>query len=141
MKIKKKILLALLIFLIIKLIYKQCESFWTAHVQRPLKHCRYCGYNNYNSCNNCVNCGFCITSKGYGECVNGDQNGPFFRKDCLYWNYRQPAYKIIRNDDYIFRPYYNINSQSHWIKKYGNKYWRDKYGNYKHKHKYNNKNI
>lgn len=55
------------------------------------------GYNSY--CN-CTRCGYCVSDKGNGECVPGDIRGPYFRDDCIYWEYN-PFYKRR----YVF-PYY-----------------------------------
>ena len=140
MEEKKKYIIVLIIILITYIYYNNNESFWVTQINRPLRYCRYCGYNNYHSCNNCVNCGFCTTSKGYGECVNGDQNGPFFRKDCLYWDYRQPSYYLDHNPNYIYYPSNYFNPRRNWINRYGNKYWRNKQGKY-YKKKINKKKI
>ena len=62
-------------------------------VGRPYKHyCSNCGYKSKYKCANCVNCGYCITPNGYGECVPGDSNGPYFRNDCVYYSFGRNYY-------------------------------------------------
>ena len=56
------------------------------------KYCPSCGTKDKHSCGTCVNCGFCITVDGYGECVPGNNQGPFFRSDCAVWEYGNPYY-------------------------------------------------
>lgn len=51
------------------------------------KYCPSCGWRSRRSCANCINCGYCVTPSGYGECIPGDHNGPYFRDDCLHWSY------------------------------------------------------
>lgn len=63
------------------------------------QYCPTCGWRSRNSCSKCTNCGYCITASGYGECVPGDNNGPYFRSDCMYWEYGDP---------YYYYPYSNI---------------------------------
>lgn len=53
-------------------------------------YCPSCGWRSRNSCSKCTNCGYCITASGYGECVPGDSSGPYFRSDCLYYEYGSP---------------------------------------------------
>jgi hypothetical protein len=54
------------------------------------KYCSSCGHKSRRTCNNCTNCGYCITASGYGECVPGDSSGPYFRSDCVNWEYGDP---------------------------------------------------
>lgn len=49
--------------------------------------CPNCGQRNRLQCSDCASCGWCLTPDGYGECVPGNQKGPFFRQDCLDWQY------------------------------------------------------
>lgn len=53
-------------------------------------YCPSCSYKGQSDCSSCENCGYCITDSGYGECVQGDANGPHFRKDCAIWSYDNP---------------------------------------------------
>lgn len=55
----------------------------------PQQYCGSCGYLGRVSCNNCANCGYCVTD-GVGECVPGDSQGPYFRSDCDYYEYKNP---------------------------------------------------
>jgi len=66
------------------------ENFYIDNYDKA--YCSSCGYKNRSNCNNCVNCGYCINEDGYGECVPGDANGPYFRKDCAYYEYNNPYY-------------------------------------------------
>jgi hypothetical protein len=54
------------------------------------KYCDDCGHKSRRSCSSCLNCGFCVTYDGYGECVPGDESGPYFREDCQYWEFNNP---------------------------------------------------
>ena len=56
------------------------------------KYCSHCGYKSKRSCAKCVNCGICVTPNGYSECLPGDSSGPYFRNDCIYWNYGRSYY-------------------------------------------------
>ena len=70
------------------------------------KYCNNCGELGKYACNNCKNCGYCYTPNGYGECVPGDANGPYFREDCLLYNYNNPGYNIKRHYPYIYHQNY-----------------------------------
>lgn len=72
------------------------ENFWFSNKTR---YCRECSYKNRLSCSNCVNCGYCITPNGYGECVSGDENGPYFRSDCISYSY-DDSYGYLDNYPY-----------------------------------------
>ena len=61
----------------------------------PTRYCQECGKLSSFQCNRCINCGFCVTEKGFGECVPGDSTGPYFRQDCSSWNYYQPQLNTI----------------------------------------------
>jgi hypothetical protein len=97
------ILLWLLIFFVILLstpliCNKKTENFQTYYGYFK-KYCGNCSIRDRVSCSSCTNCGTCITSNGSSECTPGDDNGPYFRKDCLYWEYGDP---------YYYYPYSNI---------------------------------
>lgn len=49
--------------------------------------CPNCGKRNKMQCFQCSDCGWCVTSGGWGECVPGNENGPYFRSDCAAWQY------------------------------------------------------
>lgn len=49
------------------------------------RYCGSCGHKSELTCSDCVNCGFCITSNGHGQCVPGDERGPYFTEDCVKW--------------------------------------------------------
>ena len=50
-------------------------------------YCPSCGWRSRYSCSKCINCGYCITAKGVGSCESGDSSGPYFREDCMIWDY------------------------------------------------------
>ena len=83
------------------------------------RYCGNCGYNDRTSCAGCTDCGYCINKFGYGECIPGDSRGPYFRDDCMYWEYDAPLsyyyrypyshlYPIISVGDYYPFPYSHI---------------------------------
>jgi hypothetical protein len=47
--------------------------------------CPNCGHRDPMRCSECVDCGWCVTPNGYGECVPGNEDGPYFRRDCVQW--------------------------------------------------------
>lgn len=101
--IKHPLLFLWLIFVIILVIktLKDCsvEGFYTYHGYYK-KYCSSCGWRSRSSCSKCTNCGYCITPDGTGECVPGDSSGPYFREDCLYWEYGDPYYYYPYNHIY-----------------------------------------
>ena len=54
--------------------------------------CPNCGQRNKLQCFDCSSCGWCLTPNGYGECVPGNSNGPYFRQDCLAWEYNPTTF-------------------------------------------------
>ena len=56
------------------------------------RYCPNCSWKSRKSCSKCTNCGYCINASGYGECIPGDNNGPYFRRDCAFWEYGDPYY-------------------------------------------------
>jgi hypothetical protein len=86
-------------------LYNNKESFYLFPTKRPYRYCKDCGYKNRSSCSDCTNCGYCISSSGYGECTPGDQNGPYFRKDCMTWKYREPRYGAVHDYAYWYPGY------------------------------------
>lgn len=85
---------------------KKKEAFHTYHGYYK-QYCPSCGWRSRNTCSKCTNCGYCITASGYGECVPGDNNGPYFRSDCLYWEYGDPYYNYPYSNIY---PVTTVNS-------------------------------
>lgn len=61
--------------------------------------CSSCGWRTRYSCGKCTNCGFCRTASGIGSCEPGDSSGPFFRDDCMFWEY---------NDPYTYYPFSDL---------------------------------
>lgn len=56
------------------------------------RYCNNCGELGQGGCNECFDCGYCYNENGVGECVSGDENGPYFRDDCYNYEYRVPFY-------------------------------------------------
>jgi hypothetical protein len=59
--------------------------------------CNKCERKDRKSCGECINCGFCFTGDGYGKCVHGNEDGPFFGHHCWDYEYRTP---IVTDDLY-----------------------------------------
>lgn len=51
------------------------------------RYCPSCGWRSRATCSKCTNCGFGLRSDGYGQCMPGDNAGPFHRDDVMYWEY------------------------------------------------------
>lgn len=89
----KTILIIIAVLILVTLFYtnnKTAETF--------AQYCKNCGYKSRRKCSDCVNCGYCVTFSGYGECVPGDERGPYFRRDCAVWEYYNPSL--------FYNPYY-----------------------------------
>lgn len=52
------------------------------------RYCTECETRSPYNCKNCINCGLCYNENGYVQCIPGDINGPYFREDCTYWQYK-----------------------------------------------------
>src|SRR3972149_8117826 len=97
---------------------KNVEGFYTNYGYYK-RYCPSVGWRSRYSCAKCTNAGYCITPNGTGECVPGDSSGPYFRRDCQYWEYGDPYYYIPYN---IFPttsvksiyPYYRYNIRKPW---------------------------
>lgn len=77
-----------------------------------LSYCQNCGYLGAYKCGTCTNCGYCVSSSGVGECVPGDVTGPYFRQDCVGWNYGIP---YVRPVTYVSTtPWYDNYSPWAW---------------------------
>lgn len=84
------------------------REFWTGNLVGPvgLSYCQNCGYLDAFKCGTCSNCGYCISPDNVGECVPGDVTGPYFRRDCVGWNY---GMRYVQPTTYVPTPwYYNI---------------------------------
>ena len=98
---------------------KNIEGFYTDYGYYK-RYCPSCGWRSRNSCSKCTNCGYCITASGYGECVPGDSSGPYFRSDCMYWEYGDPYYCYPYSHIYpvvkakSVYPYYRWNLRRPW---------------------------
>ena len=55
------------------------------------------GYRNFcgnchdltnEECENCDNCGVCTTDSGCKKCTQGDEAGPYFKDNCVDWEYK-----------------------------------------------------
>lgn len=85
------------------------------------QYCPSCGWKSKKSCSSCINCGYCITDSGYGECVSGDSYGPYFRDDCLYWNYGNYDYNYLILKYKSLHKKYNLRKPRRWRR------WRKTY--------------
>ena len=90
--------------------------------------CGLCGGKGRYNCNNCSDCGYCVTPDGNGECVPGDENGPYYREDCRYYEHNDNDAVIFANSfnypvgyNIISTPYYYNNPNFYW---YQGRYWR-----------------
>lgn len=70
----------LIFLLILSELFKRNESF----ISGP---CPNCGKRRKLDCMQCTDCGWCWTPEGNGECVPGGPKGPYFRSDCMGWQY------------------------------------------------------
>lgn len=85
------------------------------------RYCTHCGGKGRFSCNNCENCGYCITPDGYGECVSGDANGPYFREDCIAYEHSANGYRIYKHSPYRYLvglPYWRRDAYYHDLRGY-----------------------
>jgi len=76
------------------------------------KYCGSCSGRSIYSAGKCTNCGICYTQPKEGgplvsQSVAGDSRGPYFKKDCIYWNYGNPYHHYPY--DHIF-PVYQVRS-------------------------------
>lgn len=97
--------MTIIIFLILLYCDKPIEGFYSPWnlFYTSTKYCSECNTQSRYSCNNCINCGYCINNRGLGECVVGDESGPYFRDDCIYYEYGKQQ---NRYGSY-FNPFYN----------------------------------
>ena len=51
------------------------------------RYCQDCGDYSRGGCASCSNCGFAINESGSGQCIPGDQKGPYFQQDAISWEY------------------------------------------------------
>jgi len=107
------------------------EAFSSNYSYYPnTRFCTNCDNRSYSTCANCTNCGYCYTSNGYGECVPGDENGPYFRTDCLNYEYNTP---VAINDIYYPRWwwYWDNNNNRYVRKNWDGNWYRDQYGRWR----------
>lgn len=91
MKPKVKLLLILIVIFVFLRFRTIKEGFNYPYPYFGMSYCDKCGDKGEFTCGNCSNCGFCISQFGSGECVPGDQYGPYFREDCIDWRYMKPG--------------------------------------------------
>jgi len=105
---------------------KNVEGFYTNYGYYK-KYCPSVGWRSRHSCSKCTNGGWCITPSGYGECVPGDSSGPYFRDDCMYYEYGDPYYYYPHSNIYpvvktkSIYPYYRYDMRRPYR-------WRNKLG-------------
>ena len=92
-KLYKFYIILLLLLIILYLKKNNIESFITS--QFSGKYCTGCGSKNRHKCSKCVNCGYCFPQRAPPSCVPGDAQGPYFREDCLNYEYMYPASSLI----------------------------------------------
>jgi len=80
------VIIAIIVLLL--LVIQSQEKFYSW----PQYSCKNCNLNTPRQCGSCPHCGLCVTESGKMECVPGNADGPFFRKDCqkYYHNYWMP---------------------------------------------------
>lgn len=102
------------------------ENFYSSYYKN---YCPSCNWRNRRTCSKCLNCGFCLTAEGTGECVPGDSNGPYFRNDCVAWEYGDqyqyypyanlyPVVKVKSSNPYFQK---QLKKPYEWVPTYGNK--------------------
>jgi hypothetical protein len=86
-------------------------SFYPSLYQR---YCSDCGDLDPIECDNCMTCGTCYTPNGYKECVTGDEYGPFFRSDCIDYQYNRLPTILLHPmiDPYYFWPFNYTSNRS-----------------------------
>jgi len=115
------LLICVVLFLSLPLECNIQEGFYTDYGFYK-QYCPSCGWRSRMSCSKCTNCGYCVTPNGTGECVPGDAAGPYFRSDCIGWEYSRPnSYYPYHNIFPViqfrsFYPYYNYNLRKRWTK-------------------------
>lgn len=97
------ILFAILFIIVFTILFCQNKSIIEPFI---ISACPNCGKRNRPQCFECSNfnsggCGWCIKSNGEGQCVPGNQNGPYFNSDCLYWEYKPKTNKYYHFNRWI----------------------------------------
>lgn len=85
------------------------------------QYCPNCGDLNLATCSTCANCGICVTG-GVGKCVPGNSSGPYFEKDCEYWNHQPYVYNYeipsYINYNYTYDLPHHIRHSNHKINRH-----------------------
>lgn len=112
MKVLLTVLFALIFVVVLANYFANAAEHFTPHrwERSYPKYCSSCADLPRNKCNNCINCGYCVAPRGKGECVPGDENGPMFREDCMYYEYNNPMFMynnpvVMYNDPVYFFDY------------------------------------
>ena len=151
------IISGIILFIVVYIIYYTCYESFDNTIQTKYiypRYCKSCGEKSRIRCNKCINCGYCFTPNGYGQCVTGDEKGPYFREDCVKYEYNNPIFSYFRSWFYPFfwKDKYNYDirgypesTYSSYIRRYGhrnhhNRYRRNGYKRHRHNHYRNNKN-
>jgi hypothetical protein len=79
--------------------------------KEEFKTCRSenCGYFSPQSCSKCKSCGWCIGKTGNGQCVASNAYGPYHKRSCVRWSYKNTPF----SQDY-----------GNWYHQYGTPYRR-----------------
>jgi hypothetical protein len=107
MNLQNLFILIILIFIFNKLFFSSSllnnESFQNFYGV----HCNTCNSKNFAQCLNCAECGFCIKGSS-GECVKGDQHGPYDGRLCDMWYHSDPFSRDLwQRKKYSFKPITN----------------------------------
>jgi hypothetical protein len=122
MKLHTIILLIVIFGIIVFCVNCDTTEHYINYGYRRYKYCKSCGEKSRGSCNNCVNCGYCLTPAGHGQCVSGDENGPYFREDCVDYEYNNPIFS------YFSSWYHRIWGKNRYL--YNSNYYNPSYRRY-----------
>ena len=80
-------------------------------------------FNNAD-CANCVDCGYCLNSNGTIDCVPGNNVGPYFRQDCVSYQYKNPN-TVVLFDNMDYGPFYWNGTYLYPNQWYNNGWWNN----------------
>jgi len=69
------------------------NSTYTVSEHFTMSPCPNCGKRDKFQCFQCDECVWCWNKKGYGQCVPGNENGPYFSQDCYAWQSQPDPYR------------------------------------------------
>ena len=64
-----------------------------------------------------MNCGYCFPNRANPSCVPGDAQGPYFREDCLNYEYMYPISSLIGKNQGIttFQNFFGIGTYPYYL--------------------------